>query len=44
VTTYDPSLKPENVYVPVASVVVDPVAAPESVIVAADPLTDPEIE
>ena len=42
-TTYDPFAKPENVYFPVASVVVDPVAAPERVSVAADPLTDPEI-
>ena len=30
-------------YFPVASVVVDPVAAPERISVAADPLTDPEI-
>ena len=42
-TTYDPFAKPENVYSPVASVVVDPVAAPERVSLAADPLTEPEI-
>jgi hypothetical protein len=42
-TTYEPFAKPENVYFPVASVVVDLVAAPERVSVAADPLTDPEI-
>ena len=41
-TTYEPFAKPENVYFPVASVVVDLVAAPERVSVAADPLTDPE--
>ena len=43
-TTYEPFAKPENVYFPVASVVVDLVAAPERVSVAADPLTVPEIE
>ena len=42
-TTYEPFARSENVYFPVASVVVDLVAAPERVSVAADPLTDPEI-
>jgi hypothetical protein len=41
--TYVPVARPENLYLPVASVVVDPVAAPERVSVAADPLTEPEI-
>jgi hypothetical protein len=43
-TTYEPFAKPKNVYFPVASVVVDLVAAPKRVSVAADPLTVPEIE
>ena len=42
-TTYEPFARPENVYFPVASVLVDPVAAPERVRVAADPLTEPDI-
>src|SRR5215831_7531924 len=42
-TAYVPFDRPENVYPPVESVVVDALAAPVSVSVAADPLTVPEI-
>jgi hypothetical protein len=44
VTTYEPFARPEKLYAPEAFVVVEPVEAPASVTVAAEPVTVPEIE